>query len=151
MHFSNGMNLLDMMPLGYNSDYINSLFEALGKEGQDAYLYYQLPLDMFYPLFYTISFSLLIAYFLKKIKQFNSAFFFLCLIPIIAGITDYFENIGIITMLSTYPNMSETLMATTNVFTIIKSMTVSVTFITMIILFIIFGKNILNQRKTIGK
>ncbi len=151
MNFSNGMNLLDMMPLGYNSDYINSLFEALGKEGRDAYLYYQLPLDMFYPLFYAISFSLLIAYFLKKIKQFNSALFYLCLLPIIAGIFDYLENIGIITMLNNYPLISEPVMVSTNVFTIIKSMTVSVTFITMIILLIVLGMNTLKQRKTRSK
>ncbi len=147
MHFSNGMNLLDMMPFGYDSDYIISLFNTLGKDGRHAYLYYQLPLDMFYPLFYTISFSLLIAYFLKKLSKFNSALFYLCIIPIAAGITDYLENIGTITMLNTYPLMSEAVMEATNIFTIIKSMSVTLTFTILIIILIVLGINTLKRRK----
>lgn len=66
MTFSNGMKLLDMMPMGYNSEYINSLFEALGKNGRQVYLYNQLPIDMIYPFLFGISYCLLIGYFLKN-------------------------------------------------------------------------------------
>lgn len=148
MAFANGMNLLDMMPLGYNSAYIQSLFEALGKEGRHAYLYYQLPLDMFYPLFYSISFVLMIAYFLKKLNKFNSALFYLCFLPIIGGITDYLENIGILSMLKTYPQMSESLMTSMNIFTIIKSMAVTATFLIIIIQLIALGIKTIRQRRT---
>ena len=48
MAFSGGMKLLDMMPLGYDMDYINTLFETLGEKGRDIYLYNQIPVDMIY-------------------------------------------------------------------------------------------------------
>ncbi|MGM0582695.1 MAG: hypothetical protein ACQETL_18605 [Bacteroidota bacterium] len=148
MDYSNGMNLLDMMPLGYDSSYILSLFENLGKEGRHIYLFYQLPLDLFYPFLYTISFVLMIAYFLKKLNKFNSALFYLYMLPIIAGITDYLENIGIISMLNSYPQVSETLMASTNIFTIIKSITVTLTFLIIIIQLMALGIKTIKQRRT---
>ncbi len=99
MTFSNGMKLLDMMPMGYNSEYINSLFEALGENGRQVYLYNQLPVDMIYPFLFGISYCLLIGYFLKKLNKLDSVFFYLCFLPLIAGIADYLENFGIIAML----------------------------------------------------
>ena len=36
MTFSKGMKLLDMMPTGYDSDYIDTLFDTLGEQGRSA-------------------------------------------------------------------------------------------------------------------
>ena len=44
MTFSNGMKLLDMMPTGYDSEYVHALFETLGVKGRDFYLYKQIRL-----------------------------------------------------------------------------------------------------------
>lgn len=41
MRFADGMKLLDMMPTGYNSEYVNSLLSALGTTGRNAYLFNQ--------------------------------------------------------------------------------------------------------------
>ena len=68
MTSSNGMKLLDMRPTGYDSVYVNTLFETLGVNGREVYLYNQIPVDMIYPFLFGISYCLLIAYFLKKIK-----------------------------------------------------------------------------------
>ena len=38
MAFSDGMRLLDMMPGGYDLDYVNALFQTLGEQGRAAYL-----------------------------------------------------------------------------------------------------------------
>jgi len=43
MQFSNGMKLLDMMPMGYNSEYVNTLFNTLGEKGREVYLLNQIP------------------------------------------------------------------------------------------------------------
>ena len=75
MGFSKGMKLLDMMPMGYDSEYINTLFEALGENGRGVYLYNQIPIDMVYPFLFGISYCLLLVYFLQKINKLNSAFF----------------------------------------------------------------------------
>ena len=148
MAFSNGMKLLDMMPMGYDSEYINSLFEALGENGRQVYLYSQLPVDMIYPFLFGISYCLVIGYFLKKLNKSNSVFFYLCFLPIIAGIADYLENIGIITMLNDYPNLSQTSMDVTSIFSVVKSMTTTVFFVALIITLVMLGIKTMKKRKT---
>ena len=148
MAFSNGMKLLDMMPTGYESGYIISLFDTLGESGRHAYLYYQLPIDMIYPFLFGISYCFMIGYFLKKINKFDTVLFYLCFLPIIAGIADYLENFGIISMLNNYPDLSLTSMNVTNYFSITKSMTTTVFFIALIIILLILGYKTLKERKT---
>jgi len=151
MMFSNGMKLLDMMPTGYDSEYVNSLFETLGVNGREVYLYNQIPVDMIYPFLFGISYCLLIAYLLKKLNKLNSIFFYLCFLPIIAGIADYLENFGIINMLNNYPNLSQTSMDVTNVFSIVKSMSTAIYFIALIITLLMLGIKTLKERKTYKK
>lgn len=148
MKYSNGMKLLDMMPMGYDSEYIHSLFEALGENGRHAYLYVQLPVDLIYPFLFGISYCLLIGYFLKKIDKITTAYFYLCLLPIIAGTADYFENFGIINMLINYPNLSQTTMNATAVFSIAKSLTTTAFFIVLIIIIVMFGIKTMRERIT---
>jgi hypothetical protein len=69
MEFALGMNLLDMMPMGYNLEYVHSLFQTLGSEGRSAYLYKQIPLDMTYPLLLIINYCSVLAYFLNKLNK----------------------------------------------------------------------------------
>jgi len=137
--YSGGMKLLDMMPQGYDSEYVNELFSQLGAEGREAYLYNQIPVDMIYPLLFGITYSLLIGYFLKKLDKLNTHFFYLCLIPMIAGVADYLENIGIITMLYDYPDLSITQINITNFFTLIKSLSTTLFFLILITIIIIVG------------
>lgn len=139
MGFSNGMKLLDMLPTGYNRDYVNELFRTLGENGREIYLTNQLPVDMIYPLLFGLTYSLLLAYFLKKLNELKSPFTYLCLLPIIAGIADYLENIGIITMLNSYPDLTETTVNATNTFSVIKSTSTSIFFIALIVILITLG------------
>jgi len=150
MIFSNGIKLLDMMPTGYDSAYVENLFNLLGEKGRNTYLYRQIPIDMIYPLFFGISYCLLLAYFLDKLKKLNSFYIYLCLLPIIAGIFDYLENIGIITMLINYPVYSQKLIVSTNIFTIIKSITTTIYFVTLIIILIILGIKTINRKKQVS-
>ena len=148
MAFSNGMKLLDMMPAGYDSTYITSLFEALGENGRLAYLYSQLPVDMIYPFLFGISYCVMTGYFLKKINRFDSSLFYLCFLPVIAGIADYLENFGIIILLNEYPRLSEISVNATNYFSMLKSMTTTAFFIVLIILLLLLGINTLKERRT---
>ncbi len=141
MVFSNEMKLLDMMPTGYDYNYVSNLFSTLGEKGREMYLTNQIPVDMVYPLLFGISYCLVIAYFLKKINKLNSPFFHLCLLPIIAGIADYLENIGIIIMLKTYPDFTENTAIATSMFSVIKSISTSIFFIALIVILIVLGIN----------
>ena len=74
--FSNGMKLLDMMPTGYDLNYVNGLFNALGENGREIYLTNQIPVDMIYPLLFGLTYSLLLAYFFSYKKHCNQYIFY---------------------------------------------------------------------------
>ncbi len=141
MSFAGGMRLPDMMPTGYTPEYVNVLLNTLGEAGRHAYLSVQIPVDMVYPFFFGVSYCLVLAYFLNKIEKLNSNLFYLCFLPLFAGLFDFFENIGIITILRSFPDNSILLSLTTNIFSILKSSFTTVYFIILIIVLIITGRN----------
>lgn len=146
MNFSNGMDLLDMMPTGYDFNYANELFSALGEAGRQSYLTNQIPVDMLYPVLFAVSYCLLLGYFLKKLNKFKSPFTYLCLLPILAGVADYAENFGIINLLNSFPNLSETAVQTTSTFSLIKSMSTTAFFMVLIVVLILLGIKTLNKK-----
>lgn len=146
MSFSGGMKLLDMMPTGYNAEYVNALLSALGENGRNAYLFNQLPVDMIYPFLFGVSYCLILAYILNKVGKFETRLFYFCFLPLFSGLFDYFENIGIITMLKSYPNNPIILSQITNVFSVLKSSFTTFYFIVLIIFLIVFGMNKLFQK-----
>ena len=146
MSYASGMQLLDMMPIGYNLDYVSTLFNALGQEGREAYLYKQIPLDMVYPGLFAITYSLILAYFLKKINRFKARLMYLCILPFVVGLMDYAENFGIISMLSTFPKISEVSVTITSSFSILKSMSTTLYFLILLVVIIAFVIKILKER-----
>jgi len=139
MSFSGGLKLLDMMPAGYDPEYVNTLLYTLGEKGRNAYLFIQLPFDMIYPSLFAISSCLLLAYLLNKLRKLEGALFYLCFIPLLSGVFDYCENIGIISLLNSYPNNSNLLSQTTSVFSVLKSSSTVTYFIILITLLIVLG------------
>ncbi|WP_437368847.1 hypothetical protein [Maribacter litoralis] len=146
MAFSNGLQLLDMMPVGYDLEVVNNLFLTLGHTGRQTYLTKQIPVDMIYPLLFGVSYAAVLAYFLTKLPKLNPNYLYLCLLPIIAGIADYIENIGIISMLNAYPTVTETSVPITSLFSIIKSSTTTIYFLVLIFVLIILGLRRLKSR-----
>ncbi len=148
MGFAGGMKLLDMMPTGYSAEYVDSLFNALGENGRHAYLFNQLPVDMIYPGLFAVSYCLVLAYFLNKLGKLESLLFYFCLLPIFSGLSDYCENIGIITMLKSYPENSVLLSQVTSVFSILKSVSTTIYFITLTIVLIALGWKSFKPKKS---
>ncbi len=146
MSFAKGMKLLDMMPTGYSPEYVSDLFNSLGEAGRDAYLYNQLPWDMVYPFLFGIANCLLMAWVLNKLGKLNGGWYYLCLIPLFSGIFDYGENLGIISMLVTYPGYSMLQVKVTSVFSVLKSFSTTLFFTTLIVCLIWFGVLVLRKR-----
>jgi hypothetical protein len=136
MSFSDGMKILDMMPFGYNAAYVDSLLITLGEKGRYAYLVNQIPLDMIYPLLFGISLCLILAYLLKRLGKSEGSLFYICFLPLISALFDYCENIGVITILNSYPDNSNLLAQTTNVFSVLKSTSTTINFVILIVLLI---------------
>ena len=133
MNYANGMKILDLQPTGYSADYAMTLFDNLGTGGRDYYLYRQIPLDMIYPFLFAVTYSLLLTYLFKKSFNPESKLHFLSIIPLFGGLFDYFENIGIIIMLSIYPGFSIHLANITSLFSILKSISTTLFFVLLVV------------------
>ncbi len=132
MEYSQKVKILDIMPMGYNLEHVQNLFANLGDVGRNFYLTVQIPIDFIYPLLFTISYSLLLAYLFKKSSLTSSKIKTLNVVPVFAGLFDYLENLGIIGMLKTYPDLNIMLVSTTSTITIAKSIFTTVAFILLI-------------------
>ena len=151
MRFSDGMKILDMMPFGYNAAYVNTLLNTLGEKGRYAYLFNQIPLDMIYPLLFGISLCLILAYLLKKLGKLEGTLFYICFLPLISALFDYCENIGVITILNSYPDNSNLLAQTTNVFSVLKSTSTTINFVILIVLLIVLWNRKLYEKNKLRK
>lgn len=138
IEYAQGMDLFDMMPKGYSVEYAQTLLTTLGSDGRSTYMQMQLPVDMIYPFLFGLTYSLMLAYFLAKLSWIEKPLFFIVLLPLVAGLFDYAENIGIFRMLRAYPDFSTTTAQWTNYFTIVKSVLSSASFILLLILLAIF-------------
>ena len=139
MGFSGGMKILDMMPTGYDPAYVNSLLDALGPDGRNVYLFNQIPWDMVFPGINATTFCLIFGYFFQKLGKFDSILFYICYLPIFAGLFDYCENIGIISILISYPTNPEILSIGTKLFSILKSSLTTIYSLILIFVLIVFG------------
>lgn len=146
MQFANGMKLLDMLPGGYDFEYVKALFTALGEEGRHVYLFVQIPLDMIYPLLFALSYCLVFVWFLEKLNKINSPYFYFCLLPLMGGMADYFENIGIITILKQFPDISNGVVKITNLFSVIKSTSTTIYFVVLLIVLVLVGIKAIKKR-----
>ncbi|NRB41484.1 MAG: hypothetical protein HRU20_23935 [Pseudomonadales bacterium] len=128
--------LFDMSPMGYSYIQAIELLTSLGVDGRNAYLSVQLPLDFIYPGMFSVSYALLITWMLKQYLPKDSKLFFIAFVPFLAGGFDYLENISIIAMLVSFPDISENLVSSASVFTIVKSGATTIFFVLLILAFI---------------
>ncbi len=130
--YANGLQLLDVMPFGYDLAYVETLFDKLGPEGRRAYKMQQLPVDMVYPILFGLSFSLLLAYVLKRTLPENSPLYLLCFLPFIVTTLDYLENFRILQLLNSYPSFSPDQISRLSQITVWKSILTVTVFLILI-------------------
>jgi len=126
--FAPGTPLFDLSLGGYSI----KLLTTLGAAGRECYLTVQLPLDFVYPALFALTFSSLVVWAAKKYGFTWSKIFWLALLPLVAGLFDYAENVGIVLMLTRYPEVSEGLVQTASFFTVVKSACTTVYFVGLI-------------------
>lgn len=115
------MKLFDMSPGGYSLEYAGELLTAIGEAGRQTYLALQLPVDFVYPGLFAVTYTLLLIWLFKKGFAQESSVFYLALVPAVAGLFDYLENIGIIMMLRSFPDISAATVAFASMSSVIKS------------------------------
>jgi hypothetical protein len=121
MSTSDGLPIFDMSPSGYSYQQALVLLSNLGEEGRNFYLSTQLVLDLFYPLLFALCYSSLLQWLIKLIQLKNHAWSVLSFVPFLACAFDYAENVAIWLMLSSYPDLSNTLVTISSGLTVTKS------------------------------
>jgi len=144
MSFAGDLKLPDMMPGGYDWNYIRDLLGALGPEGRNYYLTRQLLLDTFYPFLFAWSYATLFLYLLRKVGMAGSRWRIIALLPLIAAVSDYIENGFIAAFLRSYPYVIDDQVEMSSFFTRIKSITTTIYFIALLVLIVVF---LLRRRK----
>ena len=146
MMFSEGKEILDMMPGGYDTAYVRELMTALSEEGRSYYLTKQLPLDFFYPALFAVTYSLIFMFFLRKIGKHQTARRVFAFLPVIAGLADYIENICIIALLKAFPNISADLVLSSSIASVVKASSTTIYFFALTILIIALGISTIRHR-----
>ena len=142
--FAPNTALFDLSPSGYSYQHAMSLLEELGDEGRQIYLSRQLPLDFIYPGLFAVSYPLLLIWLFSKSVKETSRVFYLAFIPVLGGLFDYLENIYIIRMINSFPDLSTGLVQVASTFTLLKSIFTTIFFL---LLFAGFAAFVLTKSK----
>lgn len=143
--FAPGRTLFDLSPAGYSYETAIALLDALGAEGRNVYLTLQLPVDFIYPGLFAVSCALLLIWLFGKCHPADSKIFYFAIVPVMGGVFDYLENLSIVGMIKSYPDVATRLVDMASTFTILKS-----GFTTLFFLLLLLGGFQLIKRRVSG-
>ena len=143
--FAPEIPLFDLSPTGYTFAYANELLNALGTEGRSTYLSTQLPIDFIYPGLFSVTYSLMLVWLCGKIFNKGSKIHYFAFVPFLAGIFDYVENIYIINMINSFPELPVASVKAASTFTVLKSSFTMVFFVLLTIGFVMLLKQKLSN------
>ena len=101
--YSGGVSLIDLN-LTYSPQTAREMVGAYGAEGRSLYRLFALTGDVLYPVVYSTLTALLITWLFRRGGPAVWRWRAVALVPFGAMIFDWLENVGIVTMLSLYPN-----------------------------------------------
>ncbi|MBM1106381.1 hypothetical protein JQC67_09555 [Aurantibacter crassamenti] len=136
LSYSNGVKNPDQL-FSYNFEYLSNLYQQLGEEGR-AFYSEMLGVDFLYTTISGIGYCLLLAALVKKVKWY-------IILPLFLAISDVFENISQLLLMSLFPKISTSEVSIASIFTSTK-MTLSIICVVLILFFIV--KNVFNWIKT---
>jgi len=145
-NITNGIKILDMMPAGYDFEYVKQLMEALGEDGRRYYQFRQIPIDLIFPFFFGISNCLIMAWVIDKFGKNNTNWLWVCYLPLFAGFFDYAENFSVISILNSYPDISSQMVRVANLFSVLKSSLTTISLVILLIIILIWGIKSLTKR-----
>ncbi|MFN7116254.1 MAG: hypothetical protein ACK4TA_05605 [Saprospiraceae bacterium] len=108
-NLSGGYGFLDLMFPAFTIDDAYARLEAYGEEGRAYHSTIHLTADLLFPLIYGVAYALLIAFFWDGSSPRRGWVRYLPLLPFLATIADYAENILIGQMFSQFPDQSNAL------------------------------------------
>lgn len=123
----------DMLPLGYGPVEAATLLEALGAEGRAYYLSHQIVLDTLYPFMLAVTLIATICWFGQRMTNRKLVRLGIA-VSVGSALFDYVENLGIATMIWSWPEVFGPLVYATSSATILKSaLTILAVLLTLVI------------------
>ena len=123
----------DMRPLGYGPAEAAVLLDGLTADGRAYYLTHQIPLDTIYPAMLALTLVAMNRWFGQRMKS-NKLVRLGIVSSLGAAVFDYAENLGVATMILTWPEPANSLVHAASIATIAKSIltTIAVTLVLVI-------------------
>ena len=159
LEITGGANILDF-EIGYSYEKAFAMLTALGAEGRLFYQTKMLPMDFFVPVTYMLCFAGFIALLLRQAwpeRAWGSASEqapgkvperilgkalrycrYLLFVPVVAMLSDWAENIGILVMLHSYPDLPAWAVFMASMSGVIKAVFISVSISVIVLLFLLF-------------
>lgn len=145
---TNQMKIFDLLPFGYSSEYATILLEQLGEPGRKTYLSLQLPLDFIYPAFFAVTGILFIAVISNEV---NHRLILLTLLPAVAALFDYAENVLITWMLLFFPEVTTINIVLASICTVVKSGITTLYLLALLVLFVSYFYHVYRRKSAATK
>ncbi len=110
---SGGVAIL-VLNFGNNTAHINHTLAALGEAGRSAYLHVFLPIDTCYAVIYAVFYACTLAFFVRRLplQRWKLGWArWAILLPVVAAVCDWWENIAFAFMLSQFPSLAHPALA----------------------------------------
>ncbi len=134
VHITGGIGILDF-DRGYTRSRVIEVFGSYGEAGMSLYSRIQM-LDLINPAVYSLLISSLVCLSVRRSKA-----IWLVIVPLLAGLLDYLENLTLYLLVKSYPNVSEGLVSLSSTLSIIKNIALFGAIAALIVAGIIFLKN----------
>lgn len=129
-----GTKVFDLQTLGYSVSVAESIVENLNNETTSLYLFPQLTLlDLLYPILLALFLSSILFRLFSITETKSKIASILLVIPFMAMLFDYAENICIILMISKSIEISETIVLLSSSFTVLKGVLTSIAWIVILV------------------
>ncbi len=114
---------------------------SYGEYGRAFYRSVELTVDIIYPVVYTLAFGLLISWLFQRGFKTESKMQVLNIVPIGAWLFDLLENLGIVTLLTTFPAQLTAIAWLTTFFTMVKWIFAGTSMLLIVIGLVMAAKN----------
>ncbi|MEM9228732.1 MAG: hypothetical protein AAF826_13790 [Pseudomonadota bacterium] len=129
----------DMRPLGYGPTEATTLLEALGEQGRKYYLSHQITLDTLYPALLALTLIATLCWFGQRMPNSRLLRFGIAL-SIGSALFDYVENLGIVAMIWSWPEVSVPLVYAVSTATILKSVSTTVAVLSILLVGFVWSR-----------
>ncbi len=117
----------------YTKEELYRMAERYGEEGREAYIRARWTFDLFFPLVYTAFLVTSTSWLFKRVFPENSPWQLANFVPFLGMIFDFLENSAVTVVLARYPNQTPVVDVLAPVFTLIKWVFVSSSFVLLLL------------------